>query len=135
VEDYLNRNDNQCMANSVEGRVPLLDQYLVEFAFQLSSRSYLRNNDKKYLLKKVAEKHLPKDFIYRPKRGFTAPILKWLDSTYNNGSYNNIRDFNHQYRVFNSKFLTDFFIHHQKSKINPSAFWSIINLTVYLNEF
>jgi asparagine synthase (glutamine-hydrolysing) len=32
----------------------------------------------KYLLKKVAEKYLPKEVIYRQKTGFGAPIRTWM---------------------------------------------------------
>lgn len=134
VEDFLNRVDNQCMANSVEARVPLLDQYLVEIAFQLASHSYLKNNDKKYLLKKMAEKHLPRDFIYRPKRGFSSPILKWLDSSLKNGFYDVVIEFNHKYQIFNTKFLNNLFHYYQSSRINPGAFWSIINLMKFTDH-
>ncbi len=33
---------------------------------------------KKYLLKKVSEKYLPKEIIYRPKAPFSAPLRSWL---------------------------------------------------------
>ena len=32
----------------------------------------------KYLLKKVAEKWLPKNIIYRPKSSFTLPLRAWI---------------------------------------------------------
>ena len=34
----------------------------------------------KYLLKKIAEKYLPKDIIYRQKKGFPVPFDKWLQN-------------------------------------------------------
>jgi len=134
VEDYLNRVDNQCMANSVEGRVPLLDQNLTEFAFQLSSHSYLKNSDKKYLLKKVVERHLPKDFIYRPKRGFTAPIINWLESTSNSNFQLELNEFNTKHAIFNHKFLNNWVTHFKLTRINPSAFWNIFNLNKWYNN-
>ena len=38
----------------------------------------IKGNVQKYLLKKVAEKHLPKEIIYRPKAPFSAPMRGWL---------------------------------------------------------
>ncbi|HEX5624794.1 MAG TPA: asparagine synthase-related protein, partial [Saprospiraceae bacterium] len=32
----------------------------------------------KYILKKVAERYLPKELIYRPKTGFGAPVREWI---------------------------------------------------------
>jgi len=133
VEDYLSRIDNQGMANSIEGRVPLLDQYLVEFAFQLSSNYYLKNMDKKYLLKKVAEKYLPKDFIYRPKRGFTAPIIAWLDSRFKGDFIHQLKEFNSMYEIFSSKFIDNVQDFYKSQRINPSAYWSVVNLVSFFS--
>lgn len=33
----------------------------------------------KYILKKIAEKYLPKEIIYRPKKGFPVPFDKWFN--------------------------------------------------------
>jgi asparagine synthetase B (glutamine-hydrolysing) len=33
----------------------------------------------KYLLKKVAERYLPKDIVYRKKMGFSLPTEDWLN--------------------------------------------------------
>jgi asparagine synthase (glutamine-hydrolysing) len=38
----------------------------------------MRNKDVKYILKKVAERYLPHDVIYRPKTGFGAPVREWI---------------------------------------------------------
>ena len=38
----------------------------------------MKNNQTKYILKKVAENYLPKKIIYRPKTGFGAPVRKWI---------------------------------------------------------
>lgn len=36
------------------------------------------NGTSKYLLKKVAEKYLPQEIIYRPKSNFAVPIRSWI---------------------------------------------------------
>jgi asparagine synthase (glutamine-hydrolysing) len=74
----LMRLDKMTMANSLEGRVPFLDHHLVEYALSLPSHYKLRNGTTKYILKKVAEKKLPLDIIYRKKIGFGAPTDKWF---------------------------------------------------------
>ncbi|MEL4881481.1 asparagine synthase-related protein, partial [Shewanella algae] len=39
-----------------------------------------KNGQTKYILKKVAERYLPVEIIYRPKTGFGAPVRKWITS-------------------------------------------------------
>lgn len=66
------------MAASVEERVPLVDYKVVEFAHRLPERYKLNGFTQKYLLKKVAEKYLPSEIIYRPKAPFGAPLRAWV---------------------------------------------------------
>ena len=72
------RLDLSSMAHSVENRVPYLDHKLVEYAFSIDPKLHYKNGDLKYILKKVAERYLRKEFIYREKRGFSAPINSLL---------------------------------------------------------
>jgi asparagine synthase (glutamine-hydrolysing) len=79
LPDYLLlRGDKLTMANSLEGRVPLLDHRLVAFAASLPSHLKLNGKTRKYLLKKFARKLLPDRIIDRPKQGFPIPIADWL---------------------------------------------------------
>jgi len=78
VDHNLNYTDKMSMAAGVEARVPYLDKDLVSFAGKVPVKYKLRGNETKYLLKKVAERYLPKEVIYRSKTGFGAPIRGWL---------------------------------------------------------
>ena len=66
------------MAEGVEIRVPYLDNELVALAAKMPPELKMKGSTTKYLLKKVAEKYLPKEVIYRPKTGFGAPIRTWM---------------------------------------------------------
>jgi asparagine synthase (glutamine-hydrolysing) len=70
--------DKSIMAASIEGRPPLLDHRIVELLFKLPPNYKIKGNTQKYILKKVAEKYLPNDVIYRPKAPFSAPMRGWL---------------------------------------------------------
>lgn len=74
----LTYSDKSSMAASVEERVPLVDFKIVEFAHRLPERYKLNGFTQKYLLKKVAERYLPKEIIYRPKAPFGAPLRAWV---------------------------------------------------------
>lgn len=78
VDQLLVLSDRMSMAHSLELRVPYLDHILVESFARIKPSMKLRGPVKKYLLKKLAERYFPKNFIYRKKMGFSSPIVVWL---------------------------------------------------------
>ncbi len=78
--DLLNKADRMSMANSLELRVPFLDHNLFESVFSLPENFKINGFKRKVLLKKLAEKYLPKAVIYQRKRGFEMPIKLWFTS-------------------------------------------------------
>jgi asparagine synthase (glutamine-hydrolysing) len=77
-EHNLTYSDKATMAASVESRPPLTDHNIVEFMFSLPPHFRIRGNRQKYLLKKVAEKYLPREIVYRPKASFGTPLRSWI---------------------------------------------------------
>jgi len=77
-DDLLVKADKMTMAASLELRVPFLDHKLLEYSTALPDRFRLHGNQGKFLLKKLAEKFLPKEIIYREKQGFPVPIAEWF---------------------------------------------------------
>jgi asparagine synthase (glutamine-hydrolysing) len=69
--------DVSTMAHSVEARSPLLDTALIEYSAGIPTNLRLRRNTNKYLLKRLAERYLPHEAIYRRKMGFVAPFADW----------------------------------------------------------
>ncbi len=78
VDDVLHKVDRATMSVGLEGREPFLDQRIVEFVSRLPSDMKIKNGDKKWLLKEITHKYLPKDIMDRPKMGFAIPVDKWL---------------------------------------------------------
>lgn len=77
-DQLLTKMDVSTMAHSVEARSPLLDTQLVEYAAQIPTSLRLRGFTTKYLLKKLAERYVPREVLYRRKRGFVMPAAAWL---------------------------------------------------------
>jgi asparagine synthase (glutamine-hydrolysing) len=77
-DDLLVKADKMTMAASVELRVPFLDHKLLEFCLQLPDDLRLRGVTGKYLLKRLAQRWLPDDILYRKKQGFPVPIARWF---------------------------------------------------------
>ncbi|MEW6601022.1 MAG: asparagine synthase-related protein, partial [Nitrospirota bacterium] len=82
LPDYiLTKTDLALMAHSVEGRNPLVDYRLVEFANRLEPEYKFRAGGK-YILKKILEEYLPDEVIYRKKMGFSPPIKYWFRANF-----------------------------------------------------
>jgi asparagine synthase (glutamine-hydrolysing) len=77
-DDILVKLDRMAMANSLEGRAPLLDHRLVEFAVRLPAHLRLRDGRGKYLLRKAASRWLPPTVLDKPKQGFAMPLNPWF---------------------------------------------------------
>jgi asparagine synthase (glutamine-hydrolysing) len=77
-DDLLTKADRMTMAHSLELRVPFLDHHLVEFAARLPRHLKIRGNTTKYLLKRWAERLLPREIVHRTKKGFPVPTRSWF---------------------------------------------------------
>ncbi len=77
-EDILTKVDRTTMAVSLEGREPMLDHRLVEFAFRLPSRLRRGPLGPKHSLKKILYRYVPRALVDRPKQGFAIPLEQWL---------------------------------------------------------
>lgn len=77
-DDLLIKADKMTMAASIELRVPFLDHDLLEYCYGLPDDFKIRGQERKYILKKLMEKHLPREIIYRKKQGFPVPIAQWF---------------------------------------------------------
>jgi asparagine synthase (glutamine-hydrolysing) len=73
-EDILTKTDRASMFNSLEVRAPFLSRALAEYSCCLPTRSKLRHGIKKYILKQLACRYLPRPIAYRQKHGFAIPI-------------------------------------------------------------
>lgn len=79
VDSILTKVDRSSMAHSLEVRVPLLDHRVVEFAWRLPpALKYGRKAESKRLLRSILYRHVPRELVDRPKRGFACPIAIWL---------------------------------------------------------
>jgi asparagine synthase (glutamine-hydrolysing) len=78
VDDVLVKTDRLSMAHSLEVRVPLLATPVVEFAFSLPGQLKMPRYQPKWLLRQAMSEVLPAELTRLPKRGFNAPLPRWL---------------------------------------------------------
>jgi asparagine synthase (glutamine-hydrolysing) len=76
--DLLVKMDIASMHCGLETRSPLLDHEVIEFCARLPVQYKVKDRVGKYLLKKLAERYFPANFVHRPKMGFGIPLAAWL---------------------------------------------------------
>jgi asparagine synthase (glutamine-hydrolysing) len=69
--------DRMSMQHALEVRTPYLNTDVAEFAAGLPVRLLFRDGRGKVLLRAVAARHLPRDLVALPKRGFGIPDDDW----------------------------------------------------------
>jgi len=77
-DDLLLLTDRMSMAVSLECRVPLLDQGLVELAARVPEDIKIKGGRLKHAMKRSLKGLLPDDILERQKRGFGTPMGAWL---------------------------------------------------------
>lgn len=73
--------DKASMANSVEGRVPLLDHKLVEWILSIDEKAYFKHGQNKNILKQLLKQQVPEQILQKPKNGFGFKIHRCLPLT------------------------------------------------------
>src|SRR5579885_1740995 len=77
-DNLLMKGDKMTMAASLEGRIPLLDYRLIEYAASIPSDLKIKPFRAKYLLKRAYEDFLPRPILTRKKMGFNVPTGTWF---------------------------------------------------------
>jgi asparagine synthase (glutamine-hydrolysing) len=77
-DDILTKVDRATMAVSLEGRCPILDHRIVEFALRLPREYKTVGTRTKIILKEILARRVPRPLFERKKQGFESPIADWL---------------------------------------------------------
>lgn len=83
LENILIKVDRMSMMHSLEVRSPFLDYRMVELGLKIPSHLRVKNGRNKYLLRRLAKRHLPQVVRRAPKRGFGIPFRSWLNDASN----------------------------------------------------
>ncbi len=137
IDHNLNYTDKAGMANGVEIRVPYLDVELVEFSTKIPVNLKMKGKETKYILRKVAERYLPKEVIYRSKVGFGAPIEHWVRNELNNYIGPNLsKEAIEKSDIFDFEKINEVVQLNKTGKINASYnVWSFLAVESWCKQF
>ncbi len=78
VDDVLTKVDRASMKVSLESRVPLLNNRVIDLACRLPINAMMDNQKGKLILRDVLARYVPRHMFERPKMGFGVPMAAWI---------------------------------------------------------
>ncbi|MFM9975733.1 MAG: asparagine synthase (glutamine-hydrolyzing) [Beijerinckiaceae bacterium] len=153
-------DDKLAMAHGLEGRVPFLDNDLVDFAMRLpanmklgnltevvsinenepggkAERYFQKTRDGKLILRKMMARHIPSQVTDREKQGFSAPDASWFKGE--SIDYVRRRLHNKKARIYDyldQKTVTNLIDDHLEGRQNRRLLiWSLLNLEQFCEVY
>ncbi len=130
-DDLMVKIDRSTMSVSLEGREPLLDHKIIEFAASLPI-SYKKNKE---VLKNILGRYIPEDLFVREKQGFGIPINSWLreDLKYLLDQYLS-EDLIVEYNIFNYDYILELLEAFYTEKNDDNKIWVLLMFQMWLSE-
>jgi asparagine synthetase B (glutamine-hydrolysing) len=135
----LARLDKMSMAASLECRVPFLDYRMVEWSAVLPDHYKIKlGRTNKAIVKKVAERWLPREIVYREKVGFGVPLAEWFRNPRGLGRYLDLlSDKTFRERgFFDTKSVSRLVREHLNEGFDhQEILWGLVNLELWCRAF
>jgi len=134
---YFEKVDRATMANSIEVRVPMIDNELTSYVSSLPAHYKLRNGSGKYVLKKALEEVLPHEILYGPKTGFSVPFQYWLRTSLYDFAYSNIMSDNFlSHDIVGEDVLRELLQDHRNNRSdNGFLIYKLLNFALWLDRY
>ncbi len=144
---YLNSllilEDKMSMAHSVEGRTPLLDNELLEFALSVPLEQKLGKRELKHIMKEGMKRQLPGELYKAPKRGFPTPLAKWFRNELKDYIYETLLAENRATKnIFREDYIRKLLELHCSRKtdnlldlVNANRIWSLLCIEIWLRAY
>ena len=115
--DILTKVDRASMYYSLETRMPFLNPNLIEFSKIIPKNLLIKDGEGKIILKNLAKKYIPKEYVDRLKNGISVPIDKWLKGSLKSWA-ENILDVKkiEKYEILNSSKVKEMHQMHNENK-------------------
>jgi asparagine synthase (glutamine-hydrolysing) len=136
LDNNLTKVDRATMAVSIEGREPILDHNILEFASRLPAEYKIRNGENKHILKTIVHKYVPREIMERPKKPFLAPLTVWFKDT--------LKDYYYEYLdenklkqdgVFTSEIISLRNDYLKGKQVNHQKLWNILMFQMWKEKW
>jgi asparagine synthase (glutamine-hydrolysing) len=137
VDDILQKVDRASMSVGLEGREPFLDQHIMDWVSVLPVDLKYHNGEKKYILKELVHKYIPREMMERPKMGFAIPIMTWMKTSFKELIFSYLNDeFITRQGIFDkksiSKIVQGFY---NGNHAQPEKLWYLLVFQLWYKEW
>lgn len=136
-DDLLHKTDRMSMANSLEVRVPLLDNAIIDLSRRVPIRKKIKRFQTKYLLRKTLSRFQSDEIAFGKKRGFTPPMAHWIK--------NGLKDYMYSFLSQQALAGVEFLNHKHVSRIiddhisgraeNSRQIWALVALINWYRNY
>ncbi len=136
-DNLLVKVDRATMLSSVEARAPFLDRDVTRYALSLPADLRVRRLTTKWALKQAAEAWLPREVIYRRKRGLSVPVASWI----NHGLRSEVDRLLHPARLesdglVSEPYVTQLLRDHRDGRANNArSLWAVVMLQYWFEQW
>ncbi len=137
LNTVLHKTDRASMSESLEVRVPFLDNRLIDFSSKLNFSMKYGNGTKKLILRKLLGKTFPQEIVNRPKQGFSIPLRDWLrnDLKFLLDEYLSVKKVKND-EYLNASLVESLLREHLSGKANHShLLWSLIQYQMWKERY
>jgi asparagine synthase (glutamine-hydrolysing) len=135
LQRILIKVDRASMYHSLEVRVPLLDNDMIDYSTAMTFKECLINNTGKANLKKLLASKTNDDIVYKPKKGFDVPMNKWLQHTLYNDVEEKLNNLPSQLKIyFNEQGIKKILQEHKLGiREHTWLIWALYTLTLWFD--
>jgi asparagine synthase (glutamine-hydrolysing) len=129
--------DRMTMAASLEARVPLLNNRLIDYVNALPISIKMKSGKQKALLRKALQPYLPKSIINKPKKGFGPPSSAWTRGVFL-GTMEQLfsREKIYDEKIFNFEQIQTLICQHKSRKRDHGRIlWALLSFQLWYDNF
>jgi len=136
VGDVLHSADRMASANSLELRLPYLDDEVFKVAAHIPTHLRANSESTKYVLRMVAQQRLPEGVANRRTLGLPVPLAVWLRNERYYGRVKRAFQSAAAQRFFNTDVLMAYLDDHFDGKRDESRrIWTVYSFLLWYQQF
>lgn len=132
LQRILLKVDRSTMYYSLESRVPYLSNKVLDYAATLNYKDCIKEQQGKTNIKSILEKKVPKEWVYKKKKGFDVPMRNWIRNEIKHDVHHTIMNMPNELAIaFNMSELEDVLLNEYdttNSNSNYGFIWAVYSL-------
>ncbi len=135
ADNLLVKVDRILMSFGLEGRVPFLDHRVVNFGLSLPDELKIKSNFGKLFLRYWSEKYLPKEHLWRKKKGFHVPVGEFFSKGLLNKLEKKLLQNEAIKEWFRIEWVSRLFKYQRRGINGTRAIWSLMQFAIWHRIF